>query len=35
MIRKQFFITEELNRRLKERAALSGVAEAQLTKARR
>ena len=30
MIRKQVFITPEQNRRLKERAALSGVAEAQL-----
>jgi hypothetical protein len=30
MIRKQVFITPEQNRRLKERSALSGVAEAQL-----
>jgi hypothetical protein len=32
MIRKQVFITPEQNRRLKERAALSGVAEAQLVR---
>ena len=30
MVRKQVFVTPEQNRRLKERAALSGVAEAQL-----
>jgi hypothetical protein len=33
MIRKQVFITPEQNRRLKERAALSGVAEAELIRA--
>ncbi len=33
MVRKQFFITEEQNRRLKERAAASGVSEAELIRA--
>jgi hypothetical protein len=33
MVRKQLFITEEQNRRLKERAAETGVSEAELIRA--
>jgi hypothetical protein len=33
MIRKQLFITEEQNRKLKERAAATGVSEAELIRA--
>lgn len=33
MIRKQFFITAEQNRKLKARAAATGVAEAELVRA--
>ncbi len=33
MVRKQLFITEEQNRKLKEQAAASGVSEAELIRA--
>ena len=33
MVRKQLFITEEQNRKLKERAAATGVSEAELIRA--
>lgn len=33
MVRKQFFITAEQNKRLKARAAATGVAEAELVRA--
>ena len=33
MVRKQLFITEEQNRKLKERAATTGVSEAELIRA--